>query len=198
MLFKRGHMNTAFEVNTEQSQRRPIREKEGIMKRLSICAIIVMATLALSSTAFAGTITGKDALKIALNEVGFTKSQVKCIEIESENKDWNVEFRKKATGTEYNYEISKADGTVLEKGVEYRHKHNASKAKVGKKAVLKKVARFSGIKYSVVKKAKCTYKYKKNEGTYTVKFRHKGRAYEYELLAPTGKVIEWEWELIGR
>ena len=64
--------------------------------------------------------------------------------------------------------------------------------------MLKKVTKFSGIKYSVVKKAKCTYKYKKNEGTYSVKFRYNGYKYEYELLAPTGKVIEWEMDRIRR
>ena len=168
------------------------------MKKLAVFALAIVATLALSGTALAGTLSGQDALKIALHDVGLAKSQVKGIEIESEKNAWDVEFRKKASNTEYGYEIAKADGTVLEKSVEYGYRHNASKAKVGKKAVLKKVAKSSGIKYSVVKKAKCTYKYKKNEGTYTVKFRYKGYEYEYKLLAPTGKVIEWEMDRIRR
>lgn len=177
---------------------RLIREKEGIMKRFSMLAMVVVAALTLSGTAFAGTLSGQDALKAALHDAGLTKSQVKSIEVEPEKNAWEVEFRKKGSNTEYSYEISKSDGTLLEKSVEYRYKHNASKAKVGKKAVLKKVAKFSGIKYSIVKKAKCTYKYKKNEGEYTVKFRYKGYKYEYELLAPTGKVIEWDKERIAR
>ena len=168
------------------------------MKKLAVFALAIVATLALSGTALAGTLTEQGALKAALNDVGLSKSQVKNIEIESEKNAWEVEFRKKGTNTEYSYEFAKSDGTLLEKSVEYRYKHNASKAKVGKKAVLKKVAKSSGIKYSVVKKAKCTYKYKKNEGEYTVKFRYKGYKYEYELLAPTCKVIEWEMDRICR
>ena len=51
---------------------------------------------------------------------------------------------------------------------------------------------------SALKSAKCKYSYKKNEGKYKITFCHNGYKYEYELLAPTGKVVEWEMELIGK
>lgn len=168
------------------------------MKKLSVMAMVILMTLALSGTAFAGTLSEQGALKTALNDARLTKSQVKAIEIEKGKKAIEVEFICKKNKAEYSYDIAKSNGKILEKSVEYRYKHNASKAKIGKKAALKKVAKFSGIKYSVVKKAKCTYKYKKNEGEYTVKFRYKGYKYEFELLAPTGKVTEWEMECISK
>lgn len=168
------------------------------LKGLTTVLVAAILTMALTATAFAGTISGKDAVKTALHDAGFSKSQVSGIEVEQDKNSIEVEFVCKKTKAEYDYDIAKNGGGILEKNVEYRYKHNASKAKVGKKAVLKKVTKFSGIKYSVVKKAKCTYKYKKNEGTYSVKFRYNGYKYEYELLAPTGKVIEWEMDRIRR
>ena len=168
------------------------------LKGLTTVLVTAILTMALATTAFAGTISGKDAVKTALHDAGFCKSQVSNIEVERDKTSIEVEFVCKKTKAEYEYEIAKNGGGILEKNVEYRYKHNCSKAKVGKKAALKKVAKFSGVKYSIVKKAKCTYKYKKNEGTYTVKFRYRGCKYEYELLAPTGKVIEWEMDRICR
>ena len=44
----------------------------------------------------------------------------------------------------------------------------------------------------VIKKGTCKYEYEKNEGTYEVKFRSGKYKYDYEVLAPTGKVIEYE------
>ena len=103
-----------------------------------------------------------------------------------------------AHGAEYDYNIAKGDGSILEKSVEYRYKHTTSKAKIGKKAALNKVAKFSGIKRTVVNKAKCVYKYKRNEGRYDIEFRYNGYKYEYEVLAPTGQIIEWEMERLGK
>ena len=161
------------------------------MRKLAVVLLAVVATMALSSTAFAATSSSK-ALSIALKDAGLSKSQVAHVETEKGKKIVKVEFTKKANKAEYEYKICKCSGTIVEKEVDYAYKHNCSKKKIGKKAALKKVAKFSHIKYSVVKKAKCTYKYKKHEGKYEVTFRYKGHKYEYELLAPTGKVVEWE------
>lgn len=164
-------------------------------------------TFALSGAAFAGTltagsasdgITGKQALSIALKDAGLAKSDVCKIEVEQAKGIIEVEFTKKGARTEYEYDIAKADGKLLEKSVEYAYEHNSSKSKIGKKAALKKVAKHSGIKLSTVKKGTCTYKYCKHEGKYKVKFKYGNWKYEYELLAPTGKVLEWEKERVSK
>ena len=61
----------------------------------------------------------------------------------------------------------------------------------------KKVAKASGKSYNVVKKGTCKYTYKKKQGKYKVKFRDGSYKYEYELQAPNGKIIEWEYEYTG-
>ena len=38
---------------------------------------------------------------------------------------------------------------------------------------------------------------KKKQGKYKVKFRDGSYKYEYELQAPNGKIIEWEYEYTG-
>lgn len=170
------------------------------MKKLVAALVVALLALSIPSLAFAST-TSTDAtgaLKIALKDAGLKKSEVKKIETESKKKAVEVEFTQKKTRAEYDYTIAKNDGKILEKSVEYVYKHNSSKAKIAKNTALKKVAKASGVKYSVVKKAKCTYTYKKNEGKYEVVFRHKGYKYEYELLAPTGKIIELEMDYVGK
>lgn len=182
------------------------------MKKALIGLIVVLISTAFVATAYAApgqvqagsvaqgqqlavssaAISQKDALGIALKDAKLKKSQVSLIETECERGRVEVEFMRMKTLTEYDYGISLSDGSILSKEVEYAYKHNSSKAKIGKKAALKKVAKRSGIPYSIVKKARCTYKYRKHEGTYKVKFGYKGYRYEYKLLAPTGKVIEWE------
>lgn len=150
------------------------------------------ATSAQALRVSTASISEKDALAIALRDAKLKKTQITHIETECKKNKIEIEFTHKKKLTEYEYEIALNEGSILSKEVEFAYKHNSSTAKIGKKAALKKVAKFSGISYSKIKKARCTYRYKKNEGTYTVKFSYKGHRYEYKLLAPTGKVIEWE------
>ena len=177
------------------------------MKRLVVLIIAVTLAFGLSGIAFADTlaggsvtheINGEKACEIALKNAGLSKGKVTKLRIKNEKQYFEVGFTKKCSGTKYEYDVAKSDGKILEKEVQYTYKHCCSKAKIGKKAVLKKVANHSKKKYSVVKKGSCTYKYSDHEGRYKVKFRYKGYRYEYELLAPNGKIIEWEKERIRR
>ncbi len=177
------------------------------MNKVVAVLLAVVVSLGFAGTAFAGSLSGgginqpigkDEALSIALRDAGLSKGKVCKIETEQGKKCLEVEFTKKSTRTEYDYSIAKNGGAILEKSVEYNYKSSSSKAKIGKKAALKKVAKHSGIKLSVIKKGTCTYKYRKNEGTYKVTFHYKGYRYEYKLLAPNGKVLEWEMERSGR
>lgn len=143
-------------------------------------------------------ISQSEALTIALKSAGLKKSQVKKLEIESENgKTFEIEFVKKNNRTEFSFEIAVKGGRILEKSVEHKYKKTKSKKKIGKKKARTKVAKASGKSYNEVAKGSCKYKYKKKQGKYEIKFRSGSYKYEYELLAPTGKIIEWEYEYIG-
>ena len=65
-------------------------------------------------------------------------------------------------------------------------------------AARKKVAKRSGISYKIISKGTCRYEYDDGEGVYEIKFRTGGKAYEYEVLAPTGKIVEFDWELLKK
>ena len=59
------------------------------------------------------------------------------------------------------------------------------------------MAAFSGIKLSVIKKGTCTYEYDDGKGTYEVKFQKGSWRYDYEVLAPVGKIIDYEMKYVG-
>ena len=65
-------------------------------------------------------IGAEKAKSIALSDAGFTASQVQDLQVEKDNDDgrleYEVEFR--VNGTEYEYTIPAADGTILEKDID--------------------------------------------------------------------------------
>lgn len=162
------------------------------MKKLYALLLAILMAACMTSPAYAATITRSKALAIALKDAGLTKASVREVDIEQEKGRFEVEFRQTANNVEYEYEISQTSGKILEKSVDYPYKRTSSKSKIGKEAALKKVAKASGIKLSVVKGGRCSYTYKKSGSIYKVTFRHNGYGYEYKVLAPTGKIIEWE------
>ena len=172
-------------------------------KRLNMVAAMFAAlamVMTMSASAFAASITNStDALNIALKNSKLKKSQVKLIETGYENDEntYEVEFTKKKNGAEYNYEIAADTGKIVEKSVEYRVKRNSSHKKIGKTAARKKVAKFLGISYKTVKAGTCYYEYDDGKGVYEVRFTKGSRNYECEVLAPTGKILEYSWKVTG-
>ena len=172
------------------------------MKRRLSIAVALLAALAMvmtmSVSVFASGISRDDALKKALKNAGLKKSSVKLIEVEYDREDgvYEVEFTQRSNGKEFDYEIGAGSGKILKKSVDYKYKRNSSHSKIGKTAARKKVAKFSGISYKTISKGTCWYEYDDGEGTYEVRFKRNGRSYEYDVLAPTGKVISYEWRVI--
>ncbi|MBQ2677424.1 MAG: PepSY domain-containing protein [Firmicutes bacterium] len=160
------------------------------IRRVSIITLAVIVVIAMSASAFAGSLTKKEAVKKALNDAHTTKAGVYGLEAELDDGKYEIEFTKKKNNAEYDYEIKKT-GRILEKSVDYVYKHNYSKHKIGKKAAKKKVAKFSGIKYSIINSGTCWFELDDGEGHYEVKFRKGHYKYDYEVLAPTGKIIEY-------
>ena len=165
------------------------------IRRSTVIALAVILMIAMTASAFAGTITMKQAINKALNDANTSKDKVYGLEAEKDGNKYEIEFFKKKNNAEYDYEISKG-GRILEKSVDYVYKHNSSKKKIGKKAARKKVSKFSGIKYSIVSSGTCWYEYDDGEGTYEVKFRKGHYKYDYEVLAPTGKIIEYSKDYV--
>jgi len=170
------------------------------MKKITTILLAAIMIFAMSATAFAETVTEDSAINTALKNAKLEKSQVKQLEAEFDSEDnvYEVEFTKKSNKTEYSYDISASSGKILEKSVEYKYKRNTSKKKIGKKAARKKVAKFSGISYKIIKKGTCKFKKSGKQGKYEVKFKKGGRKYEYELLAPNGKIVEYEWKVVKK
>lgn len=174
-------------------------------KRMSIVLALFAAlamVMSMSVSVFAEGVNSNDAaLKRALKNAGLKKSQVKRIDVEYDKENgkgiYEVEFTQKSNGKEFGYEILAGTNTIVKKSVEYKYKKNSSHKKIGKKAARKKVAKASGVSYKTVCKGTCRYEYDDRKGTYDVKFKKGDRRYEYELLAPNGKVIDYEWKVIG-
>ncbi len=171
------------------------------MKRRNIFTALFTALaviMMMSVSVFAGAVGSNDAaLETALNNAGLKRSQVKHVEAEYDAEDgvYEVEFTKKTNGREYAYEITSDTGIIVKKSVENRYKKNSSHKKIGKKAARKKVAKSSGISYKIISEGTCTYEYDNRKGTYEIRFTDGSRAYEYEVLAPNGKILEYEWKV---
>ncbi len=169
-------------------------EKNIVSRRTVSVMVLVIMTLAMTAVSFAGSgISLRKAEKIALKDAKVKRAQVKHFESERDGGKYEVEFVKKSNGAEYSYEITKK-GKIREKSVEYVYEKNSSTEKIGKKAARKKAARHSGVSYKKVKKGSCRYEYDTDdkEGKYEIKFKSGKYKYEYDILAPTGTVMEYE------
>lgn len=159
--------------------------------------ILVVLTLTAGLEAFAaGGLTRSGALAAALKDAGLTKAQVTAVEVERDGRSYEVEFREKATGDQYEYEYRISDGRLKEKSVEYRHARNTSTERVSRAAALKAAAKAAGVKLWIIRAGSCRYKQDGREWIWEVKFKTRTWNYEIEILAPTGRVIEMSKERI--
>ncbi len=168
------------------------------MKKKTRTVTVLLMTLcmvfAMAGTVFAGTaLTSRDAAAKALRDAGLTRAKACGLEVESSDRGrtFDVEFTRRSDGTDYEYEIRKSDGLILEKEVEYAHRYNASSKKIGEAAAFRKAASFSGKSLAVVKSGTIRLTRSDGEYVYVIKFRQGRWHYECKILAPTGKVIEW-------
>ena len=170
------------------------------MKRLISVVLAVIMVMAMSSSVFAAGTTAKTAEKTALKNAGLSKSQVTGLRTKYDRDDrrFEVDLRRKSNNAKYSYEISPTNGKIYEKSIDYRYKRNSSKKKISKAAAIRAAAKASNININVVKKGICKYEYDDGEGIYEVKFRNGLFKFDIDILAPTGKVIEYSWERTGR
>lgn len=167
------------------------------IRKISVLVLALIMILTMSVASFAGsTITKKQAVNKALKNAKLTKSKVYALHSEYDDGKYEIEFYKKSNDAEYSYEYSRS-GRLLEKSIDFVYKRNTSDKKIGKTAARKKAAKFTGIKYSTVKKGTCRYEYDDGEGKYEIEFYKGNYKYELDILAPTGKVTDYSKEYIG-
>lgn len=178
------------------------------MKKAMKAALVIVMILAMGATvcpikadaATTKNINKKQAKAIALKSVGTKASKIKNYRIKYDSDDgcYEIKFVIKKKCKRYSFDISKATGIIMEKDVDYKYRKTCSKKKIGKKAAIRKVIKISKFKASIVKSGTCKYRYRDHEGTYQVKFRKGNRIYEYEILAPNGKLKEIEYKYVGK
>ena len=167
------------------------------LKRLSVVVFAAMMITIMTISTFAASVTRNSAINTALKDAKLKKSAVTRLKSERDDGMYEIEFRNKKTGDEYEYEINARTGKIKEVNVEYKHKRNTSRKKIAKNTALSKAAKASGVALSKVKKGSCRYKKDGGEWIYEIKFTNGKTRYEYEVLAPTGQIIEYSKVIRG-
>ena len=109
----------------ERSVRKYAEVRKNPFKKLvaAMTAFLILSTLSVS--ALAANIGAEAAKQIALEDAGYSVSDVKYIRADRESDDgikvWNVEFHVEEDGRykDYDYEIAVSDGRILERDVDY-------------------------------------------------------------------------------
>lgn len=172
------------------------------MRKVMRLVVALVMVMAMSASAFAVSKVSSNsaAQNLALKNAKLTKAKVSNLRVKYDRRDgeYDVKFVRKSNGAKYDYEIRKSNGMITEKSIDFKHKRNSSRKKIGKAAAQSAAARAAGVKVAVVKKGKCAYDYDDGKGVYEVEFRNGKYKYEIEILAPTGQLIEYSWEYTGR
>lgn len=113
-------------VNKTFNQRKVEKPIKKTLKKSLATTLALIFVLTLSLVAFAADITKDKAKEIALNDAGYSLSDVMYITAEYELDDgfkkWNVDFVVQDSDghyRDYDYEINAADGKILEKEWDY-------------------------------------------------------------------------------
>lgn len=144
-------------------------------------------------------ITIDEAKDIALKHAGIESADAVFTKAKSDNDNgvlkYDIEFT--ANNTEYEYEISASDGSILESSVEaVKTGASALSADVSSQITLdeaKDIAlKHAGFTSSQVEFTKAQLDYDDGIAEYEIEFRVNGHEYEYKINAETGKIIEYE------
>ena len=167
------------------------------LRKVFVIALALVMVFAMSAYAFADSkITLNEAYDIALDNAKLSSSDVKRVEKEYDDGAYSIEFTKKGTRTEYDYEISKT-GEIIEKSVDYNRSKVYGKKKLTKSQAIAKASKFSGIKKSVIKNGYIHLEKEDGEWVYEIEFERNNYEYNYDVHARTGKILEYSKELIG-
>ncbi|MDE5577958.1 MAG: PepSY domain-containing protein, partial [Oscillospiraceae bacterium] len=153
-----------------------------------------------AATAVSSQITLDEAKEIALKHAGIKSSDAVFTKAKSDNDDgvlkYDIEFT--ANNTEYEYEISASDGSILESSVEAVRAVASAPAATAVSSQItldeaKDIAlKHSGFTSNQVNFTKAQLDYDDGIAEYEIEFRVNGYEYEYKINAETGKIIEYE------
>ena len=164
------------------------------LRKVFVVTLALVMVLTMSVSAFADSkISMKKAFSIALENAKLTSDEVRRVEKEWDDGAYSIEFTKKGSRTEYEYEIS-ASGKILEKSVDYNRAKVYGKKKLTKEDAINKVVDFSGFKKSTVKNGTVTLEKDDGQWVYEVRFDTKSYHYEYDVHGRTGKILEYSKE----
>ncbi len=148
-----------------------------------------------ASSSSSSTITEAKAKSIALADAGVSSSDVSYIWVETDYdhgvKIYEIDFY--ANGTEYEYDISATDGSIIAKDYEVK---NTSPSTSGDIISLEEastiaLARVSGATSSNLK---IKLDYDDGRQVYEGEIHYNGKEYEFKIDASSGTVIEWSEE----
>ena len=171
-------------------------KKKAVLTMASIMCASVLGGGLCSFEAEAKAITEDAAKKTAYADAGVKESDVLRVKARLETDDgvqkYDVEFH--TAGAEYNYDISAADGKILEKDIEL-HKPAQKKKKAEGGYITVAKAKEAALKHAGLSAAAATFskaKMDKDDGKvkYEIEFYDSENEYEYEIDARTGKILD--------
>ena len=164
-------------------------------KRLMALSLALVMILGIGGSVMAASVTSDQAVARAIKDAKLKRSKICALEVEYDEGEYEIEFKRRSDRSEFDYTISAASGRIIEASADYRHRINSSRAKIGKRAAQKKAAKYAGCKLANVRRGSCRYKRDGREWIYEIRFKSAGYYHEIEVLAPTGKVVEAEKSL---
>lgn len=166
-----------------------------MFKSLMALSLALVMILGIGGSVLAASVTSDQAVARAIKDAKLKRSKICALEVEYDDGEYEIEFKRKSDRSEYDYTISAGSGKILEANVDYKHRIDRSRNKIGKKAARKKAAKYVGCKLAKVKRGSCRYKKDGGEWIYKIKFKSGSYYHEIEVLAPTGKIVEAEKSL---
>lgn len=168
---------------------------KNILKNMTIFSLLLTAVLVSDMTAGAKKMnSAADAKEAALKEV----PSATVVEVDTDMDDgvlvYDVELYKK--GKEYNLKYRASDGKLMEYGWEITNPSTGdqSKADLSKKTIEKKAKK----KVKNGKVISIHLKYDDGISEYKVKMSKGSKKYDLVYNSKTGKLLEYEWEIVKK
>lgn len=171
------------------------------VKKLSSLALSLLLLFSLSLSAFAADISAEQAKAIALEDAGYSESQVAYIragvDYDDGVKEYDVEFLVKNADSylEYDYEVRAADGKILSKDRDVENINPAvvGSGDIGKEAALEAAYAAFGFSKDEVKLLKAEKDRDDGVIYYEVEFiKDYDCKYSCDVIAASGKVVDKE------
>ncbi len=159
----------------------------------------VLSTMAIRAEASGKYVSQGSIKKAVLKDAGVTEGKIRNYEVKLKTKKnpvYEVEFE--AGAYEYEYDVDAVSGKIKEMSCELIKKPKSRKkgTLIAKSAAKKAALAQWNLKSDSASRMKCVLKKNGRLEVYKVTFRAGSYKYEYEVDAYTGKLLEYERELV--